>query len=245
MSIRKSLLAAGFVAVAAVIPAGAQQANMTFFVTSIGLGKGADLGGLAGADAHCQKLAASVGATAKTWHAYLSTQGANAVNARDRIGKGPWTNAKGLVVATSVEDLHSANNKLNKQNSLSEKGDIIKGSGDKPNRHDALTGTQADGTAFPADKDMTCKNWTSSTQGISHARAYRPRPLRRRPERTLVERVASFARPARRSAPVKAAARRLCKAPAATGCFTASRSTEAHHKRFTDGRPCAGHVCFD
>ena len=109
---------------------------MTFFVTSIGLGKGADLGGLAGADAHCQKLAASVGATAKTWHAYLSTQGANAVNARDRIGKGPWTNAKGVVVATSVEDLHSANNKLNKQNSLSEKGDIINGSGDKPNRHD-------------------------------------------------------------------------------------------------------------
>ena len=167
MSIRKSLLAAGFVAVAAVIPAGAQQANMTFFVTSIGLGKGADLGGLAGADAHCQKLAASVGATAKTWHAYLSTQGANAINARDRIGKGPWTNAKGVVIATSVADLHSDNNKLNKQNSLSEKGDIINGSGDKPNRHDALTGTQADGTAFPADTDRTCKNWTSATQGIA------------------------------------------------------------------------------
>jgi hypothetical protein len=143
----------------------AQQANMTFFVTSAGPGKGADLGGLAGADKHCQDLAASVGAGAKTWHAYLSTQGAGAVNARDRIGKGPWMNAKGVVVATSVEDLHSANNKLSKQNNLSEKGDVINGRGDKPNRHDILTGSTPDGTAFPPDKDMTCKNYTSSTQG--------------------------------------------------------------------------------
>ena len=149
------------------MPVQAQQANMSFFVTSAGPGKGGDLGGLSGADKHCQDLAAAAGAGAKTWHAYLSTQGAGAVNARDRIGKGPWVNAKGVVVATSVDDLHSANNKLNKQNSLSEKGDIINGSGDKPNRHDALTGTQADGTAFPADKDMTCKNWTSSTEGIA------------------------------------------------------------------------------
>ena len=147
------------------VPVQAQQANMSFFVTSVGPGKGADLGGLAGADKHCQDLAASVGAGAKTWHAYLSTQGVGAVNARDRIGKGPWTNAKGVVIATSVDDLHSANNKLTKQNDLSEKGEIINGRGDKPNRHDILTGSTPDGKAFPADKDMTCKNYTSSTQG--------------------------------------------------------------------------------
>jgi hypothetical protein len=147
-------------------PALAQQANMSFFVTSAGPGKGADLGGLAGADRHCQQLAQSAGAGGKTWHAYLSTQGAGAVNARDRIGKGPWVNAKGVVVAKDVAELHGDNN-LIKQTALSEKGDIINGSGDKPNRHDALTGTQANGTAFPADKDMTCKNWTSSTQGTA------------------------------------------------------------------------------
>ena len=147
-------------------PAPAQQANMSFFVTSVGVGKGADLGGLAGADKHCQQLAQAAGAGAKTWHAYLSTQGAGAENARDRIGKGPWMNAKGVVVAKDVAELHGDNN-LTKQTALSEKGDIINGSGDKPNRHDALTGTQADGTAFPADKDMTCKNWTSSTQGTA------------------------------------------------------------------------------
>ena len=166
-AIRIGVPLAACLALFSALPAQAQQANMSFFVTSAGPGKGADLGGLAGADKHCQDLATSAGAGAKTWHAYLSTQGAGAVNARDRIGKGPWVNAKGVVVATSVADLHSDNNKLNKQNSLSEKGDIINGSGDTPNRHDALTGTQADGTAFPADKDMTCKNWTSSTQGIA------------------------------------------------------------------------------
>ena len=160
-----ALLAGCALALAVAAPVVAQQANMTFFVTSVGVGKGADLGGLAGADAHCQKLAASVGATAKTWHAYLSTQGANAINARDRIGKGPWTNAKGLVVATSVDDLHSANNKLNKQNNLSEKGEVINGRGDKPNKHDILTGSTAEGRAFPPEPDMTCKNYTSSTQG--------------------------------------------------------------------------------
>jgi hypothetical protein len=146
-------------------PAGAQQATMSFFVTSVGVGHGADMGGLAGADKHCQTLAASVGAGAKTWHAYLSTQGAGAVNARDRIGKGPWSNAKGAVIATSVANLHSADNKLSKENDLSEKGEVINGRGDKPNRHDILTGSQADGTAFPPDKDMTCKNYTSSSQG--------------------------------------------------------------------------------
>jgi hypothetical protein len=156
-------LAACLMAFAA--PVAAQAADMSFFVTSIGIGKGADLGGLAGADAHCQKLAASVGAGGETWHAYLSTQGQNAVNARDRIGKGPWQNVKGVVVATNVADLHSPDNKLTKQNDLSEKGEVINGYGDKPNRHDILTGSQPDGTAFPPGKDMTCGNWTSSTDG--------------------------------------------------------------------------------
>jgi hypothetical protein len=146
-------------------PSIAQQANMTFFVTSVGAGKGADLGGLSGADKHCQDLAASVGAGGKTWHAYLSTQGAGAVNARDRIGNGPWQNVKGTVVATSIGDLHSSGNKLNKQNNLSEKGDVINGRGDKPNRHDLLTGSKPDGTAFTDDADHTCKNYTSSDQG--------------------------------------------------------------------------------
>jgi len=143
----------------------AQQANVSFFVTSVGVGQGADLGGVAGADRHCETLAQAAGAGGKTWHAYLSTQGDGAVNARDRIGKGPWQNLKGVVIATSVEDLHSANNKLSKQNNLSEKGEIIPGGGDTPNKHDIITGSTADGKAFPADKDMTCKNYTSSTQG--------------------------------------------------------------------------------
>src|SRR5579885_1403282 len=146
-------------------PAGAQQAGMTFFVTSVGSGKGADLGGLEGADRHCQALAQAAGAGQHTWHAYLSTQGPGAVNARDRIGAGPWTNAKGVTVATSVADLHSAANKLSKENNLSEKGEVINGRGDKPNRHDILTGSKPDGTAFPPAQDMTCKNYTSSTQG--------------------------------------------------------------------------------
>jgi hypothetical protein len=155
------LMAAGFVA-----PAQAQQANsMTFFVTSAGPGKGADLGGLAGADAHCGKLAQAAGSTGKTWHAYLSTQGANAVNARDRIGKGPWTNAKGAVVAKSVDDLHSDANNITKQTNLSEKGEVTNGRGDTPNRHDILTGSTPEGRAFPAGEDRTCNNWTSSTKG--------------------------------------------------------------------------------
>jgi hypothetical protein len=161
-----ALLTAG--ALGCLAPLGAaqaQQANMSFFVTSVGL-NGGDLGGLAGADKHCQDLAAAVGASAKTWHAYLSTQGAGAVNARDRIGKGPWTNAKGVVIAKSVDELHGENN-LTKQTAVTEKGEVNKGFGEKPNVHDILTGSQRDGTAFPPDKDMTCKNWTSSTQGIA------------------------------------------------------------------------------
>ena len=145
----------------------AQQAGTSFFVTSVGGGKGADLGGLAGADRHCQQLAQAAGAGAKTWHAYLSAQAANgqaAVNARDRIGAGPWQNAKGVVIAKGVDELHGANN-LTKQTALSEKGDPIKGRGDSPNEHDALTGSTMDGRAFPPGEDRTCKNWTSSTQG--------------------------------------------------------------------------------
>jgi len=144
-----------------------QAANMTFFVTSEGSGKGGDLGGLAGADAHCQTLATAAGSTGKTWHAYLSSQGANAVNAKDRIGKGPWTNAKGVVVAKDVADLHGTSNNLSKQTSLSEKGEVINGRGDTPNRHDALTGTQADGTAFAGADDRTCGNWTKSGAGAA------------------------------------------------------------------------------
>jgi hypothetical protein len=154
----------------AAAPAQAQSANTTFFVTSTGPGKGADLGGIDGADKQCATLATAAGATAKTWHAYLSTQAADgkpAVNARDRIGKGPWQNSKGVVIAKDVADLHSASNNLSKQTALSEKGEVINGRGDTPNRHDALTGSQPDGTAFAAGEDRTCKNWTSSTQGAA------------------------------------------------------------------------------
>jgi hypothetical protein len=147
----------------------AQQANMTFFVTSAGSGKGADLGGLAGADRICQQLAQAAGAGSHTWHAYLSTQAADgqaAVNARDRIGKGPWQNIKGVVVAKTLDELHGDNN-ISKQTALTEKGDMVNGRGDTPNRHDALTGSLPDGTAFPAGEDKTCHNWTSSTQGAA------------------------------------------------------------------------------
>jgi hypothetical protein len=142
--------------------------GMSFFVTSAGAGKGADLGGLAGADRHCQTLAAAAGAGGKTWRAYLSTQGASAVNARDRIGKGPWFNAKGEVIARDVDQLHGANN-LTKATALNEKGQVVNGRGDAPNRHDVLTGSRPDGTAFAAgDPDMTCGNWTrSGTEGAA------------------------------------------------------------------------------
>ncbi len=147
-----------------------QSPAMTFFVTGAGPGRGADLGGLEGADRHCQELATRAGAGGKTWHAYLSTQAAEgkpAVNARDRIGHGPWQNFKGEVVATSVADLHSDNNKLGAQTSLTERGLIIPGVGYAPNRHDALTGSQPDGTAFAPGEDRTCGNWTSSTKGAA------------------------------------------------------------------------------
>jgi hypothetical protein len=151
-------------------PALAQDSGMTFFVTSVGPGSGANLGGLAGADQHCLKLAEAAGAGSKTWRAYLSTQAEGetvATNARDRIGKGPWQNAKGVVIAKDVGELHGTNN-LTKQTALSEKGEVIKGRGDQPNMHDILTGSQADGTAFPAGEDRTCGNWTKGgTQGAA------------------------------------------------------------------------------
>ena len=168
------LVAAASLAILAAQPAQAQSADTSFFVTSNGIGNGANLGGLAGADNYCQTLAQAAGAGAKTWRAYLSTQaadGAPAVHARDRIGKGPWQNSRGVAVAKDVVELHGANN-LTKQTALSEKGDVINGRGDTPNRHDVLTGSQADGTAFAAGDDRTCKNWTSSTQGsamLGHA----------------------------------------------------------------------------
>jgi hypothetical protein len=146
-----------------------QEAHrMSFFITSAGPGNGADLGGLAGADRQCQTLATAAGAGDRTWHAYLSTQATEsqpAVNARDRIGSGPWYNAKGLKVAENVADLHSDNNKLSKETSLTEKGDVVKGRGDTPNTHDILTGSQLDGTAFPPGDDHTCGNWTKSGEG--------------------------------------------------------------------------------
>jgi len=161
------VLAATSLALLAASSAPAQSADTTFFLTSSGPGKGGDLGGIEGADRHCQTLAQAAGAGNRTFHAYLSTQGVDgkpAVNARDRIGKGPWQNSKGVVIAKDVAELHGANN-LTKQTALTEKGEVNNGSGDTPNRHDILTGSQADGTAFPAGDDRTCKNWTSSTQG--------------------------------------------------------------------------------
>jgi hypothetical protein len=147
-----------------------QSPNMTFFVVTTGPGKGADLGGLEGADRQCQTLAQNAGAGGKTWRAYLSTQAADgkpAVNARDRIGAGPWQNFKGAVVAQNIDDLHSDNNKLGTQTSLTERGTVVAGVGYTPNYHDVLTGSQADGRAFPAGEDRTCRNWTSSTQGAA------------------------------------------------------------------------------
>ncbi len=141
--------------------------SMGFFITSSGPGNGADLGGLAGADTHCQTLAAAVGSGDRIWRAYLSAQamdGQAAVNARDRIGSGPWHNAVGVIIANDVDELHG-NNNLNKETALDEKGEVVNGRGDSPNRHDILTGSQLDGTVVPGDADSTCSNWTSSGAG--------------------------------------------------------------------------------
>jgi hypothetical protein len=162
------LAAAGLLAACATGP---QTGPMSFFVTSTGVGRGADLGGRDGADAHCQKLAAASGAPGaaqRKWRAYLSAspaaQGAPAVNARDRIGKGPWFNAKGQLIARDVEQLHGAN-QIVKASALDERGNPVKGRGDTPNEHDILTGSRLDGTAFSPAFDLTCRNWTSSGEG--------------------------------------------------------------------------------
>ena len=153
---------------------GGAPAPMSFFVTSVGAGKGADLGGLAGADMHCQMLAASAGRGSSTWHAYLSTQGTGAVNARDRIGSGPWANAKGQVIAANVAELHGdtleiarMGNRVTKTSALNEKGEVMNGVGDTPNEHDILTGSQPDGRAYTDAADHTCSNWTNSGMGTA------------------------------------------------------------------------------
>jgi hypothetical protein len=165
---RSAILATALLA--ASLAAGAQaQEDTTFFITSVGPGNGADLGGLDGADAYCQQLADAIDAGGHTWRAYLSTQAAGgeaAVNARDRIGQGPWQNAAGVVIATDLATLHSDDNNLDKSTALNERGEQVNGRGDSPNRHDILTGSQPDGTAFVGE-DRTCGNWTQSGDGAA------------------------------------------------------------------------------
>jgi hypothetical protein len=187
MNIKRSMIAlacsvaalgSASLAYAAQPDANAAPPPMGFFITSVGLGKGGDLGGLVGADAHCQALAVAAGAGNRTWRAYLSTQGENAVNARDRIGNGPWANAKGVIMATNLENLHYDNSNFNFEHIVDENGNPfdsrIDGDYDST-EHDVLTGTQIDGTAFPPGDDRTCNNWTSSTTGsawVGHADRY-------------------------------------------------------------------------
>lgn len=153
---KRLLIVSAALAGAMLVPAQAQDTSMSFFITSVGGGKGADLGGLEGADAHCAQLAEAAGATGKTWRAYLST---DQVNAKDRIGSGPWFNAKGEKIANDIASLHSDANGITKETGLTEKGEVVKGRGDQPNEHDILTGTKADGTV---DGTNTCSNWTTS-----------------------------------------------------------------------------------
>ena len=166
MTLRKTMCLAAAAAGLALIgsPAFAQQAQMSFFITSANPGQGGNLGGLDGADRHCQALAAAAGAGNRTWRAYLSTQGPNAVSARDRIGRGPWQNARGVVIAKDLAELHGTNN-LTKQTALTEAGAVVNGRGDQPNMHDILTGTQTDGSAFAIADDRTCGNWTKGGEG--------------------------------------------------------------------------------
>ena len=173
MNVGNVLRATASAALFALAASGAAEAQenageeMSFFVTSKGLGNGADLGGLEGADAHCQSLAEAAGSEGRTWRAYLSTSGEGGVSARDRIGNGPWVNAGGVQITASVEELHSDANKINKETALDENGNLVKGRGDEPNQHDILTGSQRDGTAFASGEDMTCGNWTSSGEGAA------------------------------------------------------------------------------
>jgi hypothetical protein len=164
------ILALGLSATSVQAQQGSGAADMTFFVTSVGSGKGADLGGLEGADRHCQELAQAVNAGDRRWRAYLSAQafgGQPAVNARDRIGTGPWQNAKGVVIARDLDELHGTNN-LSKETGLTEKGETVNGRGDSPNMHDILTGSQPDRAAFAEADDRTCGNWTKSgAEGVA------------------------------------------------------------------------------
>ena len=171
LEVNKVLIASAFVSAVALVACATQPptpANpMSFFVTSSNPGKGADLGGLAGADAYCESLAAKAGAGGRNWRAYLSTtasQSTPTVNARDRIGAGPWQNIKGEVLASNVEELHGSN-KLGKLTSLTEKGEVISGRGDAVNLHDILTGSTPEGRARAPGKDSTCGNWTQSGEG--------------------------------------------------------------------------------
>ncbi|MGD2135586.1 MAG: hypothetical protein PVF27_05470 [Gemmatimonadales bacterium] len=161
-------IAAILAAVLTVAAAAVQEPEMSFFITSAGPGNGADLGGLAGADAHCQQLAAAVGAGDRTWRAYLSTidaDGEAAVHARDRIGEGPWYNAEGVLIAENVEQLHGDEVNLTKETALTERGDVVNGRGDSPNMHDIMTGSNLDGTAYTAEGYTNCGNWTESGEG--------------------------------------------------------------------------------
>ena len=159
---RRLLLVTAAILTVAAGAAYSQDATMSFFVTSVGSGKGADLGGLKGADAHCASLAEATGVAGKTWAAYLSTSD---TDARDRIGKGPWVNAKGVKIADDVASLHSDANAISKQTALDEKGEVVNGRGDKPNRHDVLTGSKPDGTKIA---DQTCGDWTmSGAEGVA------------------------------------------------------------------------------
>ena len=147
---------------------GGAKSVMTFFVTSRGPGRGGDLGGLSGADAHCQALAQAEGAGDHTWRAYLSSsarEGQPAINARDRIGKGPWYNAEGLLIAANLDELYSETNRINKETAVTERLEPVNGVGDDPNVHDILTGSRPDGTAYAGDEDLGCRNWMSSSEG--------------------------------------------------------------------------------
>ena len=161
-----TVIACAFALACLAAPAVAEE--MSFFITSQGPGDGANLGGLSGADAHCQKLAEAAGSSGKTWKAYLSASSADgkpAINARDRIGSGPWFNAKGVQVAANLDELHFSNVGLSKENSVNEKGEVVNGRGDSPNQHDILTGSQLNGTAFTDGADHTCGNWTKNGEG--------------------------------------------------------------------------------
>ena len=171
---KKSLLfitAALLTAAATFTSVNSQDNEMSFFITSVGLGDGASLGGLTGADAHCDALASAAGSSGKTWRAYLSAHGTTnspAINARDRIGFGPWHNSNGVEVASNLNVLHGPSNNLNKQGSLTENGDEVNGVGDSPNQHDILTGSTLDGRTVDDGSNHTCNNWTSNSEGSAH-----------------------------------------------------------------------------